>query len=62
MRFEIVILSLIFLAVLAALYLLIKKLPKSHDEKNNKEAEEIANLKSEITNLKDTLNTTIIIH
>ena len=57
MRFEIVILSLIFLAVLAALYLLIKKLPKSQDE--NKEAEEIANLKSEISNLRDTLNTTI---
>src|SRR6056300_677625 len=57
MRFEIVILSLIFLAVLVALYLLIKKLPKSQDE--NKEAEEIANLKTEIQNLKDTLNTTI---
>ena len=57
MRFEIVILSLIFLAVLVALYLLIKKLPKSQDE--NKEAEEIANLKSEISNLRDTLNTTI---
>ena len=57
MRFEIVILSLIFLAVLAALYLLIKKLPKSQDE--NKEAEEIANLKLEISNLRDTLNTTI---
>jgi DNA recombination protein RmuC len=57
MRFEIVILSLIFLAVLVALYLLIKKLPKSQDE--NKEAEEIANLKLEISNLRDTLNTTI---
>ena len=57
MRFEIVILSLIFFAVLVALYLLIKKLPKSQDE--NKEAEEIANLKLEISNLRDTLNTTI---
>ncbi len=57
MRFEIVILSLIFLAVLVALYLLIKKLPKSQEE--NKEAEEIANLKLEISNLRDTLNTTI---
>ena len=57
MRFEIVILSLIFLGVLVALYLLIKKLPKSQDE--NKEAEEIANLKLEISNLRDTLNTTI---
>ena len=57
MRFEIVILSLIFLAVLVALYLLIKKLPKSQDE--NKDAEEIANLKLEISNLRDTLNTTI---
>ena len=57
MRFEIVILSLIFLAVLVALFLLIKKLPKSQEE--NKEAEEIANLKLEISNLRDTLNTTI---
>ena len=57
MRFEIVILSLIFLAVLTALFLLIKKLPRSKDE--NKEAEEIANLKLEISNLRDTLNTTI---
>ena len=57
MRFEIVILSLIFLAVLVALYLLIKKLPKSKEE--NKEAEEIANLKTEIVTLKDTLNNTI---
>jgi DNA recombination protein RmuC len=39
----------------AILYLNIKSKPR--DE--NKEAEEMANLKSEITNLKDTLNTTI---
>ena len=39
----------------AILYLNIKSKPKNE----NKEAEEIANLKSEITNLKDTLNTTI---
>ncbi len=59
MRFEIVILSLIFLAVLAALYLLIKKLPKFKDENENQETEEIANLKTEIVTLKDTLNNTI---
>ena len=59
MRFEIVILSLIFLAVLAALYLLIKKLPKSINDNENQEAEEIANLKTEIVTLKDTLNNTI---
>jgi DNA recombination protein RmuC len=39
----------------AILYLNIKSKPKNE----NKEAEEMANLKSEITNLKDTLNTTI---
>src|SRR5210317_392117 len=39
----------------AILYINIKSKPKNE----NKEAEEIANLKSEITNLKDTLNTTI---
>ncbi len=32
---------------------------KPEDQKENKEAEEIANLKSEISSLKDTLNTTI---
>ena len=41
--------------VSAILYLNLKSKPK--DE--NKDAEEIANLKSEISNLKDTLNTTI---
>ena len=39
----------------AILYLNIKSKPKNE----NKEAEEIANLKWEITNLKDSLNTTI---
>jgi Uncharacterized protein conserved in bacteria len=39
------------------LYLNLKSKPK--DENENKEVEEIANLKSEITSLKDTLNTTI---
>ncbi len=48
---------LVFLTGIASviLYLNIKSKPKNE----NKEAEEIANLKSEITNLKDTLNTTI---
>ena len=36
------------------LYLNLKSKPK--DDKENKEAEEIANLKTEIQNLKDTLN------
>ena len=39
------------------LYLNLKTKPKEDNE--NKEAEEIANLKSEISSLKDTLNTTI---
>jgi DNA recombination protein RmuC len=39
------------------LYLNLKSKPK--DENENKEAEEIANLKTEIQNLKDTLNNTI---
>ena len=55
--------EVIFLVILVAIvrsslgnfYLNLKSKPK--DE--NKEAEEIANLKSEISNLKDTLNTTI---
>ena len=55
--------EVIFLVILVALlgvvstilYLNLKFKPK--DE--NKDAEEIANLKSEISNLKDTLNTTI---
>ena len=39
------------------LYLNLKTKPKGDNE--NKEAEEIANLKLEISSLKDTLNTTI---
>ena len=39
----------------AILYLNLKSKPKEENE--NKEAEEIANLKSEISSLKDTLNT-----
>ena len=42
---------------LAILYLNLRSKPK--DESENKEAEEMANLKTEITSLKDTLNTTI---
>jgi DNA recombination protein RmuC len=44
-------------ATLTILYLNLK--PKPKDENGNKEAEEIANLKTEITSLKDSLNTTI---
>ena len=39
------------------LYLNLRSRPKNEDE--NKEAEEIANLKTEIVTLKDTLNNTI---
>ena len=42
---------------LAILYLNLRSKPK--DENENKEAEEIANLKTEIQSLKDTLNNTI---
>ena len=44
-------------ATLGNLYLNLRSKPK--DENENKEAEEMANLKTEITSLKDTLNTTI---
>ena len=44
-------------ATLTVVYLNLRSKPK--DDKENKEAEEIANLKSEISSLKDTLNTTI---
>ena len=53
----IILLVLLLGCVLAILYLNLKSKPK--DENENKHAEEIANLKSEISNLKDTLNTTI---
>ena len=52
-----VILILLLGVVLAILYLNLRSKPE--DQKENKEAEEIANLKSEISSLKDTLNTTI---
>ena len=52
-----ILLVLLLGGVLAILYLNLKTKPK--DENENKEAEEIANLKSEISSLKDTLNTTI---
>ena len=50
----IIILVLLTGIVSAILYLNLKSKPKDDE---NKEAEEIANLKTEITNLKDTLNT-----
>ncbi len=52
-----VILILLLGVVSAILYLSLKSKPE--DQKENKEAEEIANLKSEISSFKDTLNTTI---
>ena len=52
-----VILILLLGVVSAILYLNLRSKPE--DQKENKEAEEIANLKSEISSLKDTLNTTI---
>ena len=54
--------SLLFtlLALVAVVIYLIIKQNKNKDEVvDNNEAEEIANLKTEITSLKDTLNTTI---
>ena len=52
-----IVLVLLLGATLGILYLNLRSKPR--DENENKEAEEIANLKSEITNLKDSLNTTI---
>ena len=50
----------ILLALVAIVIYLIIKQNKNKDEVvDNKEAEEMANLKTEITSLKDTLNTTI---
>ena len=54
----IILLVLLLGGVLAILYLNLKSKPK--DENENKEAEEIANLKSEISSLKDTLNLSLI--
>ena len=42
------------------LYLNLKSKPK--DDNENKEAEEIANLKTEIQSLKDTLNNTCLLY
>ena len=52
-----ILLVLLLGGVLTILYLNLKTKPNQENE--NKEAEEIANLKSEISSLKDTLNTTI---
>ena len=52
-----IILVLLLSATLGILYLNLRSKPK--DDNENKEAEEIANLKTEIVTLKDTLNTTI---
>ena len=57
---DIILISLLVLLVGIAsviLYLNLRSKPK--DENENKEAEEIANLKTEIQSLKDTLNNTI---
>ena len=54
--------SLIYLLlalVVVVIFLLLKQRSKKDDQNENKEAEEIANLKSEIVTLKDTLNNTI---
>ena len=53
-----ILLVLLLGGVLAILYLNLKTKPK--DENENKEVEEIANLKSEISSLKDTLNTCLL--
>ena len=52
-----IILVILTCVTLGIVYLNLRSKPK--DDNENKEAEEIANLKSEISSLKDTLNTTI---
>ena len=52
-----IILVILLGATLGILYLNLRSKPK--DESENKEAEEMANLKIEINSLKDSLNTTI---
>jgi len=59
MNIETIILLLILVGVASAIFLIIKQKANSDEVVDNKEAEEIANLKTEITSLKDTLNTTI---
>ena len=57
---DIILITLLVLllgGVLTILYLNLRSKPK--DDNENKEAEEIANLKNEIVTLKDTLNNTI---
>ena len=54
-----IILILILIGVITAVFLLFKQRNNQDELKEDKEAEEIANLKSEISSLKDTLNTTI---
>ena len=52
-----IILFLLLGATLGVLYLNLR--PKPKEETENKEVEEIANLKAEIVSLKETLNSTI---
>ena len=55
----ILIVLLVLLVGIASSILYLNLKTKPTEENENKEAEEIANLKSEILSLKDTLNTTI---
>ena len=55
----ILIILLVLLIGIASLILYLNLKSKPNDDNENKEAEEIANLKNEIQNLKDTLNNTI---
>ena len=55
----ILIILLVLLIGIASLILYLNLKSKPNDDNENKEVEEIANLKSEIQNLKDTLNNTI---
>ncbi len=59
MNIETIILLLILAGVAAAIFLIIKQKTTNEEIGENKEAEEIANLKTEIVTLKDTLNNTI---
>ena len=59
MNIETTILLLILAGVAVAIFLIIKQKKNKDETGENKGAEEIANLKTEITSLKDTLNTTI---
>jgi len=59
MNIETIILLLILVGVAVAIFLIIKQKTSKDEIGENKEAEEIANLKTEIVTLKDTLNNTI---